>query len=134
METELAGRVRTLLRGPHVSEKKMFGGICFFWDGNMMVAASKRGLLVRVGKEGHDAALKKRHTRPMIQGKRSVPGYIHVADDGTRRDVDLQYWIDVARTEVETLPKKATSPSRKTSTAAKKTAAKSKAAAKVRRR
>ena len=89
METELAGRVRTLLHGPHVSEEKMFGGICFFWDGNMIVAASKRGLLVRVGKERHDAALKKRHTRPMIQGKRSVPGYIHVADDGTRRDVEL---------------------------------------------
>lgn len=132
METELAGRVRAVLRGAHVSEKKMFGGICFLWDGNMLVAASKRGLLVRVGKEGHDAALKKPHTRPMVQGKRSIPGYIHVADDGTRRDADLRYWIDIARAEVATLPAKRSTPAKKPATAAKSTAKTAKATAKAR--
>ena len=118
MESDLADRVRAILRGPHVSEKKMFGGICFLYDGNMMVAASKRGLLVRVGKAGHDAALRKPGTRPMIQGKRSVPGYIHVGDDGTRRDADLKSWIEVARGEVASLPAKpaAAKPAKKSKT------------------
>jgi TfoX/Sxy family transcriptional regulator of competence genes len=106
-DSDLAGRVRALLTGPHVTEKKMFGGICFLFDGNMMLGASKRGLLVRVGKEGNDAALRKPATRPMEQGGRLVAGYIYVGDEGTRRDADLKAWIDLARAHVATVPPKA---------------------------
>ena len=107
MNNDLASRVRALLTGPHVTEKTMFGGICFLFDGNMMLAASPRGLLVRVGKEGHDAALARPATRPMKQGTRLVPGYIYVAEEGTRRDADLKTWIDLARAHVATIPPKA---------------------------
>ncbi len=31
--------------------KKMFGGVCFMLNGNMVAGTSKRGLLVRTGKE-----------------------------------------------------------------------------------
>jgi TfoX/Sxy family transcriptional regulator of competence genes len=133
METELARRIRAKLRGPQVSEKRMFGGVCFMWNGNMLVAASERGLLVRVGKDGHEAALKKPHTRPMVQGKRAIPGYIHVADDGTRRDADLTFWLDVARAEVASLPAKAPAAAKKKPPAGKKTTAKAKVATKAKR-
>ena len=33
-----------------VREVRMFGGLCFMLNGNMVAGASKRGLLVRVGK------------------------------------------------------------------------------------
>jgi TfoX/Sxy family transcriptional regulator of competence genes len=103
---DLAERIRAVLSGPHVTEKKMFGGICFLYDGHMMVAASKRGLLVRVGRAAYADALKQPATRPMEQNGRKFPGYIHVAEDGTRRDADLRRWIDAARAEIATLPPK----------------------------
>ena len=31
--------------------KKMFGGVCFMLNGNMVAGTSKRGLLVRIGKD-----------------------------------------------------------------------------------
>ncbi|MEO8667086.1 MAG: TfoX/Sxy family protein [Bauldia sp.] len=111
---ELAERVRGLLFGPHVTEKKMFGGICFLFDGNMVLGASPRGLLVRVGKEAHDAALKKPATRPMQQANRTIPGYIVVGEEGLRRDADLKAWVDLARAHIATLPPKpVASPSRR---------------------
>jgi TfoX/Sxy family transcriptional regulator of competence genes len=106
METDLAARVRAVLASPHVTEKNMFGGVCFLYDGNMMVAASPRGLLVRVGRDGHEKALSRPGTRPMEQKGRTLSGYIYVDDKGTRREADLRYWIDVARAEIATLPPK----------------------------
>ena len=102
----LAGRVRALLSGPGVTEKKMFGGVCFLIHGNMAVAASERGLLVRVGKANHAAALARPNTRPMEQKGRRLEGYIYVSGDGTKKNADLRYWIGVAAKEVASLPPK----------------------------
>lgn len=45
----LAARLRALLAGRSVTEKRMFGGHAFLLDGHLTVAASGRGgLLVRV--------------------------------------------------------------------------------------
>jgi TfoX/Sxy family transcriptional regulator of competence genes len=102
----LADRVRAALAGRAFSEKPMFGGICFLVNGNMTVAASKRGLLVRVGKDDSAAALRKPGTRPMIQRGRPLDGYLYVDDDGTRRDADLRAWVGRALAHVATLPAK----------------------------
>jgi TfoX/Sxy family transcriptional regulator of competence genes len=110
---ELAARIRKLLSGPRVTEKRMFGGICFLFDGNMMLAASQRGLLVRVGKDGQDAALMKPGVRPMEQSRRSIPGYVVVAGDAIVREADLKAWIDIARAHVATIPPKAGSKASK---------------------
>ena len=102
----LAARVRAVLSGKGITEKKMFGGVCFLVNGHMTVAASERGLLVRVGKANHAAALSRPNTRPMEQKGRRLEGYIYVSGDGTKRDADLKYWIGVARAEVDALPAK----------------------------
>jgi hypothetical protein len=78
----------------------------FLFDGNMLLGASARGLLVRVGKEGHEAALRKPDTRPMQQSTRIIPGYVVVGEQGLRRDTDLKAWVDIARAHVATLPPK----------------------------
>ena len=52
------------------AERKMFGGVCFMINGNMLAGTFKGDLLVRVGKDGHAAALKRPHTRPMEQAGR----------------------------------------------------------------
>jgi TfoX/Sxy family transcriptional regulator of competence genes len=103
---ELVERVRRLLEAKSVTEQKMFGGVCFMLNGNMLVGASPRGLMVRVGKEGHEAAVARPHTRPMEQGTRTMVGYVVVAPEGVARDRDLESWLDTALAFVATLPPK----------------------------
>src|SRR6516225_1017372 len=63
---DLAANVRAVLAGmATVREVRMFGGIGFMLNGNMIAAASKRGLLVRIGKARQPDALLRPGARPM---------------------------------------------------------------------
>ncbi|RWE01667.1 TfoX/Sxy family protein [Mesorhizobium sp.] len=108
-------RLRAALGSRAFTEQKMFGGTCFMINGNMLIGTSKRGLLVRVGKEAHGEAAARPHARPMEMGGRSMEGYVHVAPEGTATDADLR--LDRALAFVETLP-----PKVKSTKAAKKRA------------
>jgi|GEM_PF-4101451 len=55
----LAERIRNTLIGTPLSEKRMLGGITFVHRGNMLCCASKKGLMVRVGKDAEAIALAK---------------------------------------------------------------------------
>ena len=58
LDEDLAERMRVALAGTGaVREVRMFGGLCFMLNGNMLAGTSKRGLLVRVGKEQQPDAL-----------------------------------------------------------------------------
>ena len=105
-EDPLLPRLRTALAEAHPREQKMFGGACFMVDGNMVAGTSKRGLLVRVGKDGHAAALRRPHTRAMEMGGRTMQGYVFVEPEGTASEEDLRSWLELARTYVATLPPK----------------------------
>jgi hypothetical protein len=113
MESDpMLGRLRAALAPRPFTEQKMFGGTCFLVSGNMLVGTSKRGLLVRVGKEGHAAALARPHAKPMEMRGRPMEGYLHVAPAGTERDEDLRGWLALALAYVETLPAKAAKPAK----------------------
>ncbi|TIQ34421.1 MAG: TfoX/Sxy family protein [Mesorhizobium sp.] len=99
-------RLRAALGRRAFTEQKMFGGTCFMINGNMLIGTSKRGLLVRVGKEAHAAAAARPHARPMEMGGRSMEGYVHVAPEGTASEAELGGWLDLALAFVETLPPK----------------------------
>jgi len=99
-------RLRSALAGRDFAEQKMFGGTCFLINGNMLVGTSKRGLLVRVGKTAHEAAVARPHARPMEMGGRAMEGYVHVAPEGTATEADLAGWLDFALAFVVTLPPK----------------------------
>ena len=63
-DQDLIASVRTHLAGAGtIREVKMFGGIGFMLNGNMVAAASKRGLMLRVRKERYREAL----TRPGVK-------------------------------------------------------------------
>jgi TfoX/Sxy family transcriptional regulator of competence genes len=100
-------RLRAALAGRQFTEQKMFGGTCFLISGNMLVGASKRGLLVRVGKAAHTEAAGRPHARPMEMRGRVMEGYVHVAPAGTASVADLRSWLDLALAFVDTLPAKA---------------------------
>jgi TfoX/Sxy family transcriptional regulator of competence genes len=114
IDEKLASHVRAALaEAPRVTEVNMFGGIGFMLAGNMVVAASDRGLLVRVGKEAASAALSRPGAQPMIMNGRTMAGYIRV--EGAALDARaVKSWVRLASAFVETLPaKKATTKSKR---------------------
>jgi TfoX/Sxy family transcriptional regulator of competence genes len=77
-EDDLAARVRACLAGVEgVSEMKMFGGIGFMLNGNMVAGTSTRGLLLRVGKERHAETVAEPGMRAMEQRGRVMEGYVY---------------------------------------------------------
>jgi hypothetical protein len=104
-DPELAGAVRSALtRVKEVTEVKMFGGIGFMLNGNLLVGASKRGLLLRVGKDQQSLALARPSTRPMEMRGRVMEGYVYV--DPPVAPGAVRRWVEMARAFVRTLPPK----------------------------
>jgi TfoX/Sxy family transcriptional regulator of competence genes len=70
IDEKLAGQIRAALTDvPSAEEVKMFGGLCFMLNGNMVAASSDRGLLVRVG-ESAEAEAMARGAEPMLMNGR----------------------------------------------------------------
>lgn len=101
----LADRIRAALPAEGVTEQRMFGGICFMLNGNMVAGTSKRGLLARVGKDGHAQALTRPGAGAMEMGGRTMAGYVFV-DPQVLDDAVLRDWLQLARAHVQTLPPK----------------------------
>jgi TfoX/Sxy family transcriptional regulator of competence genes len=115
---ELA-RVKNALAGvTSIREVRMFGGTAFMVNGHMTVAVSPRGLLVRVGPEGHDEALKKPSTRAMQMRGRIMVGYVYVQPVPTEADV-IEAWVQSALRHNRTLPPKKAARTRTPPTAPK---------------
>ena len=66
---------------PGVSEKKMFGGLCFLLNGNMLCGVHKGGGMFRVGKDNEAAALAIDGATPMAFTGRKMGGMIDVDED-----------------------------------------------------
>jgi TfoX/Sxy family transcriptional regulator of competence genes len=106
-EQELAASVRAGLSGAGtLREVKMFGGIGFMLNGNLIAGASKRGLLLRVGKDRMREALALPGARPMEMKGRTLEGYIYV-DHPALHDRAIQACIRLALPHVLSLPAKA---------------------------
>ena len=108
MTGELAERIRsTLGDDPNVAEIRMFGGICFTLNGNMLVGTMKDGtLLARIGEDQEPAALAKAGASRMNFTGREMKGFIIVAED-MLDDKELRSWIAMATSYVGALPPKA---------------------------
>lgn len=94
-DEELETRVRNILEkeGVDYELKYMFGGVAFMIRGHMSVGVLKEDLLVKVGKEAHDAAMEEPHTRPMDFTKKAMKGLLFVEPAGTRSGASLVKWV-----------------------------------------
>jgi hypothetical protein len=101
----LAERIRALMPRAHAAEKRMFGGITFLVNGNMVCTAFKQGLMVRVGVEAEAAALSRPFVRPPSK-TRKMPGFVFVEKEGIVRKSALAQWINKARAYVDPLAPK----------------------------
>ena len=104
---ELAGRIRQgLARRKGIEAKKMFGGIGFLRHGNLLVGVWKDSLIVRLGPDEGEAALKEPHVSAFDITGRAMKGWVLVAPQGVEADEPLKGWIERAVKFVWKLPKK----------------------------
>jgi hypothetical protein len=91
----LAERIRGVLdERPGVSEKRMFGGIAFMVKDRMSVGIVQDKLMVRVGPDAYEGALRERHVRKMDFTGRPLSGFVYVLPAGYEADADLRRWIE----------------------------------------
>jgi TfoX N-terminal domain len=103
----LAQRVRELLESePDFQEKRMFGGLCFLLRGNMVCGIIKDDLIVRVGAEHYEDALKRPHTRKFDITGKPLKGWVMVSWEGHEADADLSAWIGQGVHHALSLPPK----------------------------
>ncbi|WP_240342561.1 TfoX/Sxy family protein [Methylococcus sp. EFPC2] len=102
----LEERIRSYLIGLPVSEKRMFGGISFLLNGNVLCCASKKGVMARVGKDAEPQALAHPMAKRCDGAGHPMPGFISIEPDGIRQDDALASWLQMALNYVSTLPPK----------------------------
>jgi hypothetical protein len=91
---------------PGLATKTMFGGLCWLLDGNLLCAASDKGMLVRLGKGQDGWALEHAGVEPMRMTGHSMPGWIRVHPDAYGDDDLRGRLIEGALSFVRTLPPK----------------------------
>ena len=106
MNDLLAGRLRRAFAGRRsVSEKRMFGGVCFLLRGNMLCGTGKSDFMFRVGKQQNTEALSRPGARPMDFTGTVMKGFVWV-DPASCDSRALKRWIAMAESYVGTLPAK----------------------------
>lgn len=109
-DEQFATRIRKVLaRRKGFSKKRMFGGMAFFLGGNMCCGVGCRGkdeLVLRLGPERAEKALKKRHTKVFDLTGRPMKGFVTVVPAGFKTDAALGGWIREAAAFASSLPPK----------------------------
>ena len=103
----LAARIhQALARRKSVTEKKMFGGIGFLLNGNMLVGVWKESLIVRLDPDQYEDVLKEPFVKEFDITGRPMKGWVLVESEGVKDDEQLKNWIGRATKFVGKLPEK----------------------------
>ena len=106
-DESLAARIRqALARKKGVEEKKMFGGVGFLLHGNLLVGVWKESLVVRLGEEEGEEALREPHVKEFDITGRPMRNWVLVGPEGVQDDEQLAGWIQRAVKFVGALPAK----------------------------
>jgi hypothetical protein len=103
----LAERIRQALsRRKNVGEKRMFGCVCFFINGNALAGVWKDRLIARLGPDEGEAARREPHVRAFDITGRPMRNWVAVEPGGVEGDDQLAGWIRRAVKFVGKLPAK----------------------------
>ncbi|PQO47548.1 TfoX/Sxy family protein [Blastopirellula marina] len=106
-DEQLAARVRGLLqRKRGVTEKRMFGGLAFLHNGNMIVGVSQNLLIARIGPDAYEDALEEENVREFDFTGRPMRGWVVIDEPGLVQFAAVKDWTDRAFDFVKTLPAK----------------------------
>ena len=107
LDQDLASRVRRALADAGaIREVKMFGGVGFMLNGNMLVGVWKDSLIVRLGDEQGEEALLEPHVMPFDITGKAMKRWAMVAPEGVEGDDELKEWIRRAVKFVGKMPGK----------------------------
>jgi TfoX/Sxy family transcriptional regulator of competence genes len=91
----LADRIReALVNVPKVSEKFMFGGVCFMMNNKMCVGVVKDEMMCRINPEEVEA-LERVGCRIMDFTGRPMKGFVFIGEEGMKSNKDFMYWINL---------------------------------------
>ena len=106
-DDKLIEKIRVALKGKRsITEKKMFGGICFLHHGNMLCGVAKGKLVARVGPKAYENALKQKHVTEMDFTGKPLKGMVYILEPGTKRQDSVTKWVKKSIDFVKQLPKK----------------------------
>lgn len=106
-DEQLADRVREQLSArADVSERKMFGGIAFMVAGNMACGVLGEDLLVRLGDDEGESALKEDGVREFDFTGRPMKSIVYVSPERTSDDAGLAEWVEAGADYAASLPAK----------------------------
>jgi len=107
-DEKLADRIRQVIKDQAaITEKKMFGGLAFLFNGHMCCGVAGNDLMVRVGATAYEASLAEPHVREMDFTGRPMKGMIYVSQAGLNTKKRLTYWVQKGIHHAQTLPPKA---------------------------
>ncbi len=93
----LAARIRdALAHRRNIEEKKMFGCICFFINGDALAGVWKDRLIARLGPDEGEAALREPHVRAFDITGRPMRNWVAVEPAGVEDDEQLHDWVQRA--------------------------------------
>lgn len=106
-DAALADRIRAALAEESgLSERKMFGGLCFMRNGHMFAGIVGDELMARLGEAEALRALAQAHVRPMDFTGKPMKGYVYVDAAGVADAADLARWLRLGLAFTATLPPK----------------------------
>ncbi len=82
-------------KGIEVTQKKMFGGLCFLYNGKMTVGIVREKLCARVVGEKMEEYMALEFTEPMAFTGKPMKEFIYVNEEGFKSDLELEKWIDL---------------------------------------
>ena len=104
-DEQLGTRLRTML-GPldDITEKKMFGGLCFLYKGKMVCGIVKDELVFRIVSPDYEEVLQEEHMRPMDFTGKVMKEFIYAAapafEDESGLNRLVEYGIAHAKSKV----------------------------------
>lgn len=106
-DEDLADRIREVIGAEsNLTEMRMFGGLAFLISGNMAVAASQDGVMVRVDPGASDEMVESGEADLVVMRGRPMRGWLHVDPERLRTKKQLARWVDVGVGYARSLPPK----------------------------
>ncbi len=102
----LAQILRDDLADERVTEKKMFGGLCFMLAGNMLCGIHKDGAMFRVGPDNYETALSLPGGGPMMFTGRPMKGIVDCEVQAFTDDTRRTPFLTLSLSFVKSLPPK----------------------------
>ncbi len=88
------------------TKRKMFGGVGYLMNGNMVFGIHKQSLVVRVSQARSAELLKQEHFSLFNTTGRPMMGWLLVSPEGLGTDEQLRGLLDLAFAHVKSLPGK----------------------------